>query len=108
MAFIVVGNYYQFTQQKRIMCAKKEITKSNVITFSTWYDIKPVVVMPKMKIRFKKCRSVSLNRLKKQNKLNVRNKKPDQILCTAVFFILFALPHQHQFNETAPESSHGK
>lgn len=60
------------------MCAKKEITKSNVITFSTWYDIKPVVVMPKMKITFKKCRSVSLNRLKKQNKLNVQNKKPDQ------------------------------
>lgn len=24
------------------------------------------------------------------------------------FFILFALPHQHQFSETAPESSHGK
>lgn len=36
------------------MCAKKEITKSNILTFSTWYDIKPVVVMPKMKIKFKK------------------------------------------------------
>lgn len=36
------------------MCAKKEITKSNILPFSTWYDIKPVVVMPKMKIKFKK------------------------------------------------------
>lgn len=57
MAFIVVGNSYQFIQQqqqKRIMCAKKEITKSNILTFSTWYDIKPVVVMPKMKMKFKK------------------------------------------------------
>lgn len=74
------------------MCAKKEITKSNVLTFSTWYDIKPVVVMPKMKIKFKKCRSVSLIRLKKQNKLNGRNKKPDQILCIAVFYFVCSSP----------------
>lgn len=35
-------------------------------------------------------------------------RNPIKYFASQFFFILFALPHQHQFSETAPESSHGK
>lgn len=50
----ILTNLSNSSNKKGLCVQKKEITKSNILTFSTWYDIKPVVVMPKMKIKFKK------------------------------------------------------